>query len=498
MADARVLPRSLYTAAQVRAMDSRVIETCDTSGLELMERAGEAALGSLRRQWPKARHILVVCGLGNNAGDGYIVARRAASAGLTVQLVQVGDRAALKGDAKLACARLGSAVRVVSSPEVGTDCAADVIVDALFGTGLSRPVAGEWLAAIQFMNGAPAPVVALDVPSGLDSDTGAVHGVAVEAALSTSFVALKQGMFTGLGPHHCGTVEHYDLEIPGKITTTIPASAQRIHSEDLSSLLSPRPRQFHKGNCGHVLAAGGDHGFAGAIRLCAEAAARVGSGLVTVVTRERHVDALVAARPELMWRAVEDEAALADALGRCTVVAVGPGLGRSSWSKLVWHALRHQPRPLVVDADALNALAADEQHRDDWILTPHPGEAARLLGLETAEVQANRFDAVSALVARYGGVVVLKGSGTLVAKRGCVTSVCVQGNPGMASGGMGDVLTGVIAGLLAQGLGLWDAARLGVCLHAGAADAAATVGERGLLAMDLMAQLRALANPSPG
>jgi len=272
-------------------------------------------------------------------------------------------------------------------------------------------------------------------------------------------------------------------------------SATPLTDDMLRAWLPPRPRASHKGDYGHVLVVGGDHGMAGAVRLAGEAAARVGSGLVSVATRLDHAAVIAAARPELMCHGVECARDLCVLLQRASVVAIGPGLGQSAWARELLAALLQTHSPLVVDADALNLLAQEPTRRDHWILTPHPGEAARLLDMTTGQIQADRLYAVQALQQRYGGVCVLKGAGSLVCASGSI-AICEAGNPGMASGGMGDVLTGIIAGLLAQGLSLVDAACAGVYIHAKAGDRAAQEGERGLLASDLMPHLRQLVNPA--
>ena len=374
------------------------------------------------------------------------------------------------------------------------------MVDALFGTGLSRPLAGAPAAAIAAMNASRAPIVSVDVPSGLDADTGGTRGAAVRASLTVTFIAPKRGLHTGAGPEHCGHVECDALGVPGALLDRVPATAAALDYATLAghALLGPRPRGAHKGHHGHVLVVGGERGYAGAVRLAAEAAARVGAGLVSVATREAHASAICAARPEIMSRGVENAEALAELAGRATVTAIGPGLGRGRWGEWVLErTLAAASGRLVIDADGLNLLAAagaSAPRREDWVLTPHPGEAARLLGVSGAEVQADRFAAAAAIRRRYGGVCVLKGAGTLVdAGRGAV-GVCLNGNPGMATGGTGDVLTGVIAGLAAQGIGLPAAAALGVCIHGEAGDRAARAGERGLLAGDLVPELRGLVN----
>ncbi len=271
-------------------------------------------------------------------------------------------------------------------------------------------------------------------------------------------------------------------------------SATPLTDDMLRAWLPPRARASHKGDYGHVLVVGGDHGMAGAVRLAGEAAARTGSGLVSIATRAAHAAVIAAACPELLCHGVECARDLRVLLQRASVVAIGPGLGQSAWAHDMLAAVLQMRLPRVVDADALNLLAQEPMQCDHWVLTPHPGEAARLLDMTTKQVQADRLQAAQALQQRYGGVCVLKGAGTLVCTSESV-AICEAGNPGMASAGMGDVLTGVIAGLLAQGLSLVDAACAGVYIHAKAGDRAAQEGERGLLASDVMPHLRKLVNP---
>jgi NAD(P)H-hydrate epimerase len=301
--------------------------------------------------------------------------------------------------------------------------------------------------------------------------------------------------FTGEGPACCGDILFDDLQIPADLYGSVTASCHLYDGRDLPVLLPPRSRTAHKGDHGHVLVIGGDNGMAGAARMAAEAAARCGAGLVSVATRAVHAGIQAALRPELMFRGVETVDELTPLLERASVIAAGPGLGTASWGRKLLEAAIARELPLVVDADALNLLPVMPHRRNNWILTPHPGEAARLLGITTREVQQDRFRAVHELVEQYHGVVILKGAGTLIAASDAPTCICTAGNPGMASGGMGDVLTGVIAGLLAQGLRRYDAARAGVYLHARAGDLAAAGGERGLLATDLFTYLRGLVNP---
>jgi hydroxyethylthiazole kinase-like uncharacterized protein yjeF len=488
------LPHKLYRAADVRELDRIAIEAFAIPGIDLMTRAGEAAFAALQFRWPVARRIVVVCGAGNNGGDGFVVARLARAQGLDVSVVVMTSVESLKGDAKLAYESMvaaGVELQAITSELLAN---VDVLVDALLGTGLDREVEGVMCDAIVEMNAATAPVFAIDIPSGLNADSGAVMGEAINAAATISFIGLKQGMLTADGPAHCGEIMFDDLDIPLAAYDRVAAAAERIEYDELSALLPRRARTTHKGDCGHVLVIGGAPGMSGAVRMAGEAALRCGAGLVTIATAVEHAALINQARPELMVHGVSDASDLRPLIKKADVIAIGPGLGQSRWGMAMLDAVLCCDVPLVVDADALNLLAVDPHLRDDWVLMPHPGEAARLLNISTAEIQAERFSAIDKLQCQYGGVVALKGSGTLVLDQDGVLSLCDRGNPGMASGGMGDVLTGVIAALIAQGLELTAAAKLGVCLHASAADRASMAGERGLLASDLMPHLRKLVN----
>jgi NAD(P)H-hydrate epimerase len=371
----------------------------------------------------------------------------------------------------------------------------DVIIDALFGTGLERPLEGEWRTAIEAMNASGRPIFAIDIPSGLHADSGQVLGAAVRAALTLSFIGLKAGLFTGQGREYSGLIRFDDLGVPDALFTGVTPLARRITQRNLHGLLAPRARHAHKGNAGRVLVVGGQPGMPGAVRLTGEAAYRAGAGLVVLATHSAHVASIGAARPELIAYGVNDAPAIQSLLAGAHALAVGPGLGQGEWGHGLWQAVLAADQPLVVDADALNLLAAQPATRTDWVLTPHPGEAARLLGVSVADIQSDRFAAARAIAQRYGGVCVLKGSGTLIAAHDDQPLwLCDRGNPGLATGGSGDVLTGAIAALLAQGLVPFAAARLGVWAHASAGDQAAANGERGILASDLLQPLRTILN----
>ncbi|MDN5924051.1 MAG: NAD(P)H-hydrate dehydratase, partial [Xanthomonadales bacterium] len=340
-------------------------------------------------------------------------------------------------------------------------------------------------------NASGVPVLSLDVPSGLSADHGQPLGPCIRATATASFVAWKRGLFTAQAGDYCGALSLHDLALPQAAYAAQQADAHLLRIQPLP----PRHLDSNKGNYGHVLAIGGDLGMAGAIRLCAEASLRCGAGLVSVATRAVHISAINAARPELMAHAVEDGAALKPLLERASVLALGSGMGQGDWGQFVWRAALETGKPMVLDADGLNLLSTQPRSLPQHtVLTPHPGEAARLLDTDVTAVQADRYAAVRSLAAKFQCVAVLKGSGSLMANPAGEVAVCPWGNPGMASGGMGDVLTGVIAGLLAQGLTPWQAACLGVGLHARAGDVAAQAGQRGLLASDLLLPLRYLLN----
>lgn len=484
------LPETLFRAAQVRELDRIAIEEFNIPGYELMCRAGSAVFGTIAEKWPETTSLAVFCGSGNNAGDGYVIARLALEAGLGAQAIAVGDPEKLKGDAATAYRDYARAGGRVESFRPGQAIEADLLVDALLGTGLDRPVTGLYAEAIAAVNRSGLPVVAVDIPSGLNADTGNAMGCAVKAECTVTFIGLKQGLFTGQAAEYAGELVYDALGVPNDVFGQVKADAFRVCRKPLP----PRSRCAHKGNMGHVLVVGGDLGYSGAARMAGEAALRVGAGLVSIATRSEHSGLMNLNRPELMCRGVGSEADLAGLLEKADVVALGPGVGRQDWGKAMFAAVLKSGKPLVLDADGLNLLALSPAKNSHWILTPHPGEAGRLLHGSAQSVEQDRFAAASAIQAAYGGIAVLKGAGTLIASASRI-AVSTTGNPGMASGGMGDVLTGVIAGLVAQSLDLQEAAEQGVFLHGRAADlAAAKDGERGLLATDLFPYLRQLVN----
>lgn len=490
------LPYELYTAEQTRELDRIVSAQHAIPAAMLMARAGAAALETIDNNWPEARDILVICGCGNNGGDGYELARQALEKDYRLTVIEVGKPDKMSAETFAARAALLATGTDTQSFD-GSLPDADIIVDALFGTGLDRDISGTYAQAITVINQVNnTPVLSLDIPSGIHADSGQVLGIAVKATVTISFIGLNIGLFNGEAPDFTGDICFDALAIPAAIYTIVPPLARRIDlNHNAKTALAPRQRTAHKGSHGHLLIIGGEHGMTGAPRIAAEAGARVGAGLISIASRRSHSALLNLSRPELMCHGVEDLTELKALTKVASVISIGPGLGQTQWSEALLHQAIETRLPLVVDADALNLLSLQPQKNDHWILTPHPGEAARLLSCSSTDIQANRVDAVKQLQERYGGIVVLKGANTLIYSGDGPVFLSTWGNPGMASGGMGDALAGIIGGLLAQQLTLIDAACIGVVLHGMAADKAAEQdGERGMLAMDLMPHLRRLAN----
>lgn len=485
------LPTKLYQAQQSRELDRIAIAEYGIAGISLMKKAATAVWQQIQKRWATVSSITVFCGVGNNAGDGYLVATLALKADLKVEVYSLAELDKLSGDALTACQiyqQAGGKIKRFSSPFKQPP---ELIVDALFGTGLTRDISGDYAQAVQLINSCNCPVIAVDIPSGLNADTGKVMSCAVKADVTVTFIALKQGLFTADGTEYCGEIVFADLDVPNEVFASVSHSAERLDKFTLPR----RHRNSHKGSYGHLLVIGGEVGFSGAARLAAEAGLRTGAGLVSVATRAAHANVLNVGRFELMCHPVENIAELKPLFNNANVIVLGPGLGQQVWGQELFAAAILQPQPLVIDADGLNLLAnyPNYHYHSNRILTPHPGEAARLLKCSTAEIAADRFAAVKEIQAIYGGICVLKGAGTLIFD-GEEMSVSTTGNPGMASGGMGDVLAGIIGGLLAQGLSIKQATKTGVYLHGAAADLAADQGERGLLASDLMPMIRKLVN----
>jgi hydroxyethylthiazole kinase-like uncharacterized protein yjeF len=485
---------ALYQTPQIRFCEKMAIDDLGLSEDELMERAGSNAFSTLTVLHPDVRTIAVFCGSGNNAGDGYVLARLAQEKGYSVVINQYKTIENLPTAARHAALQAVAAGVLCQCLDDPIDSDAELIVDALLGIGLKGEVHGPLATAINQMNDSKLPILAIDAPSGLDADTGQVMGVCVRATATVTFIGYKLGLMTLDGPDHCGQIVCHNLQLD-KCLAAVEPIAYLLDSHLRKQLLPPRLKNSHKGKFGHVLVIGGNYGMPGAIYMAANAALRVGAGLVTIATRPEHARQVLPQLPEAMLHGVEEIADLLPLIAKATVCILGPGLGEDEWAKALFTSALASQLPMIIDASALRLLAQNPQHDDNWILTPHPGEAANLLHDTTTEIQKDRYQAVIRLQDQYGGNVVLKGAGSLVATDESEVYLCDAGNPGMASAGMGDALSGIIAGLVAQGLLLSDAAKLGVWLHATAGDtAAAEKGERGLLASDLMPQLHHLVN----
>lgn len=487
---------AVYQTAQIREFERLAQEHYHLSGQILMERAGQATFDFVKKHFPQARRIAVFCGSGNNGGDGYVFARLAHQQGLKVQIWQVGQHDSLKEEAQLVfntckqsnCAMLPFQFQSdLSDPEL--------VIDAICGIGLTQALRDESVVAIKAIQALGVPILAIDIPSGVHADTGEILGAAIQATATITFIGLKLGLLTGEGVSCVGDLVVDELQLPQEIYQQVQPTAKKIQCDHYEHYLKPRAKSWHKGMSGHVLIVGGDEGFSGAVRMAAEAALRVGSGLVSIATHPAHAANLNVDCPEIMSHAVNDLATLNSLMIKASVVVLGPGLGQSAWSKMLWLATIETKLPLLVDADGLNLLSQSPRSNHHWVLTPHPGEAARLLQCSIAEIQHDRLQACRILNKKYGGACVLKGAGTIVVEAHVLPALCDKGNPGMASAGMGDILSGVIGGLMAQRIPAGDAARLGVYLHAVAGDLAAKEGgERGLMASDLLFFLRRLVN----
>jgi len=487
----------LYSASQTRELDALCIADEKISGYCLMQRAGQAAFNVIIKRWPEIKSMTVVCGTGNNGGDGYVIAKLAVEHGMSVHVIQLGEFENQTGDAVLARQALEKISSIAEPFKTHQQFKSDLIVDAIFGTGLTREVGGDWAKAIAAINRLPCPVVAIDIPSGLNADTGSILGCAVNADMTVTFIARKQGLYTGDGKQLSGDIQFESLNVSHCVTQKISPVSYCI--DVLSGpLLEKRPANSHKKDFGHVLLVGGAPGMRGAIQLAAHAALRSGAGLVTVATHPDHAAYFNMTIPELMVLGVENQTDLFSLMDRADTIVIGPGLGQDQWSNDLFSCALHGDHPLVVDADALNILATQKLKRDNWVLTPHPGEAARLLHTSVSNIQADRYNAAAKIQNNYGGVCVLKGSGTII-RDNEKSVVCPFGNPGMATAGMGDVLAGVLGSVIGQSrrynLLLEEVVAFAVSLHSLAGDRASIAGgERGLMASDLIPYLRQLIN----
>ena len=495
------------SSEQVRVIEPKAAQLAGCSMFELMQRAGEAAFQVLIQQWPKAHNITVVAGNGNNAGDGYVLAKRAKQQGMHVVVVCEKPTRELAGDAQQAQSQwkaLGGETLAFYEVDYA-QC--DVLVDALLGTGVTGEVKTTFLSVIQQINQIDIPILSIDLPSGMNANTGQALPICIKADVTVTFVATKPGLVSGIGKEYCGKFIFADLAVGNKFFSIARNEAQLVDWQMLQPLQA-RPVHGNKGTFGKLLCIGGNQGMAGAIQLSGESALRCGVGLVKVYCHESSSSSISAGRPEIMLTHKRLETALA----WCSCIVVGPGLGQDDWAhqqfSCLFEYLKHHPKPLVIDADGLNLLAAmaDDSNMQNTlaslpalVLTPHPGEASRLLNCNIANIENDRYLACQNIAQKYQSTCVLKGAGTIIQTDGKHQQpdywVCKGGNPGMATAGMGDLLTGVIGAFLAQGFTSQKAAVYGVCAHAEAGDRVAIqYGQRGMITSDLLQPLRAIVN----
>jgi NAD(P)H-hydrate epimerase len=501
------LAHKIVSSEQVRAIEPKAAQLAGCSMFELMQRAGAAAFQVLIQEWPKAHNIIVLAGNGNNAGDGYVLAKLAKQQGMNVAVVCQQPSRELNGDAKQAQSQWlgtdGETLKFSDQDYVQFD----VLVDALLGTGVRGEIKPAFQSIIRQVNQTDIPVLSIDLPSGMNADTGQALPICIKANVTVTFVATKPGLVSGIGKEFCGKLIFADLVVGTEFFSIAQSEAQLVDWSMLQRLKS-RPQHGNKGSFGKLLCIGGNQGMAGAIRLSAESALRSGVGLVKVYCHESSSLAISAGRPEIMQTHKELEVAL----NWCSCVVVGPGLGQDDWAHQLFSRLmvylKQHPKPLVIDADGLNLLAAISDDADmqntlaqlpALVLTPHPGEASRLLNCNIATIENDRYLASKNIAQKYNSTCVLKGAGTIIQADGKHQEpqcwVCKGGNPGMATAGMGDLLTGIIGTFLAQQSTSQKAAVYGVCAHAEAGDRVAIqYGQRGMIASDLLQPLRAIVN----
>ena len=483
----------IYTTPAIRKLE----ELAAPASGALMERAGAAAAEFARDLCgDTAKAILVVAGPGNNGGDAFEVAAHLKRWFFRVSVVFSGERGKLPKDAQAALGKWEAAGGTLLG-EIPGEPRFDLAVDGLFGTGLKRALAGTHGTLVEKLNALGVPILALDVPSGIDADTGAIMGCAVRASHTLTFIAHKPGLLTLEGPDHCGELKLDTLGLdPVRL---LEPEGMLLDADILGRAITPRPRNFHKGQAGSVGVLGGAAGMVGAAVIAGRAALKCGAGRVYVgllTPRPPYVDDV---QPELMLR---KPAALLDK-ELVDILVVGPGMGKADSARRLLTAALAAPVTIILDADALNLIAASRalatslaKRKAATILTPHPAEAARLLGVTTGKAQADRVAAARTIAKRYRCIAVLKGNGSVIAEPGGKFWINPSGNPGMASAGMGDALAGIVAALCAQGAEPLQALLAGTYVHGAAADAlvAAGSGPRGITATEVIDGARALIN----
>ena len=475
--------------SQARALEELAISDYGYTGYNLMATAGQFSFDWFIEHYPETEYIAVVCGAGNNGGDGYVFANAARSEAIDVEVFYTAEPKTLV--ARRAYEKFRKQRGKLKPVKSVRDFSMyDAVIDAMVGIGLKNSISSELAQVIERINDTARLVVSLDVPSGIDADTGEVLGAAVKAGMTISFLCAKPGLLTDPGNDHTGMMIADSLDLPDSLYSHIDPLAHLIDPYELANHVSLRKRSAHKGSSGHILIIGGSHTMEGAAFMAARAAYRAGAGLVSIALIDASPAISTNDIPEIRVFRLTDVQEFEDLMDSCDVIGIGPGLGQGALARAALELVARSDKNIVVDADGLNLLALTDLKREDWILTPHPGEAGTLLDEEVFTVQDDRLDSATRIVGRYGGICVLKGANTVVASDES-RWVCAQGNAGMATAGMGDILTGAICGVWAQGMTADAAARTGVWLHAEAGDGnAENFGMLGMMATDLLPAIR--------
>lgn len=484
-----VHPLPVHISQQSSELELLVIRDFGVSAYELMQRAGRGAFRKFQEFWPQHRTIAVACGSGNNGGDGYEFASAALDAGYEVE-VRYGKEPKTP-EARKACQAYGDRGGKLAADQLGRDCSGfDVVIDALLGIGLNRKVTGQMADAIKIINQTARHVMSLDLPSGVDSDSGELAGHAIKAASTVTFISPKIGLLCLPASEYVGRLLIDTLDVPPQAYSRVGHVAHLVNPAEFGERLPKRKINAYKSVVGQVLIIGGSESMEGAALMAAQAAYRAGAGLVSIAMISENSSYHSLHTPEIRVHKVMQDHQLVKLIGDHDVIGIGPGLGQSDYARSVFDIVFRSGKRLVVDADGLNILATTDLHSDQWILTPHLGEAARLLQTRTSQIKNDRLETASKIVERYGGVCVLKGHNTVIAsKEGCW--ICNRGNSGMATAGMGDILTGVISAIWAPDMHMESAACAGVWVHAAAGDdSAEEYGKVGLMATDLLTGIR--------
>jgi len=494
-----MLSKKIFSTQKISSIERSAVAGKIGNDLSFMKKAARFSWHEIRKKYPNTKKWLILCGIGNNAGDGMALASIALKNNFDVKIYYFFPEKTFTGCAavvhnELKCLAPQNTLEIIDYLDEGILNDSDLIIDAIFGIGINRPIDNSKIPKINLINNQDAAIVSLDIPSGVHPDSGQIMGAAIRASMTITFISHKLCFYFGEGKDLSGDIKCSHLNISQKYFSGLTEDMRIINKSYTQKKLLKRKSDTHKGDYGHVLIVGGGPGMHGAALLSGESSLRGGAGKVTIFMHESHRSLINKARPELMFIFSNEGINIQSILSKVDVVAIGPGLGLDHWARSVFKYVNLSNKPLVVDADALNILSEKNLKREDWVLTPHPGEAATLMGKSPLEIQENRFLYHKKLIDSYGGTIVLKGYNTLIGNKDYVTNICTQGNPGMASAGMGDVLTGLIAAMISQGMDHFEAASVGVEVHARAGDLAARGGERGLIAGDVINEIRGCVN----